>query len=121
MRYVYHALPEFQMMLRHYHLNDAATDHPNISKAVELIRSWPLGYMQCQQLLEAIHPVHNPNYSPDSDEIYRGSMCHSYEQLFGTMWATIFCPIDSPRQSFTKWLIKSCEPWVCRSKRQKLS
>jgi hypothetical protein len=92
-RHVYRSVPEFQMMLRRYRYSDAPENHPNISKAVEHVRSWPVGFAQCQRLLEAIHPLLHPGFSLESDEIYRGSLSHSYEHLFGTIWATIFCPI----------------------------
>jgi HEXXH motif-containing protein len=92
-RHAYRSWPEFELLLSQYHLRDAPTDHPNISTAAEYVRSWPLGFAQCQRLLETIHPVLDPRFPLESSEIYRGSLCHSYEHLFGTMWATIFCPI----------------------------
>jgi HEXXH motif-containing protein len=90
-RHVYRSLPEFGTMLARY--QDAPVDHPNLRIAVEHIRCWPAGFAQCQHLLEAIHPALDASISLESTEIYRGSVCHSFEQLFGTMWATIFCPI----------------------------
>lgn len=90
-RYVYTELPEFRSLSARY--PDAPLDHPNIRKAVEHVRSWPTAFAQCQRLLEAIHPAIDPRIPMESTEIYRGSACHSYEVLFGTMWATIFCPI----------------------------
>ena len=83
-RHVYRPLLEF---------SDAPTDHPNIGLAVEYVRRWPVIFRQCQQLLEAIHPVLHPQIPLESNQMYRGSVCHSEERLFGTMWATIFCPL----------------------------
>ena len=60
--------------------------------AAEHVRSWPVGFAQCQRLLEAIHPATHPQMPLESTDIYRGSLCHSFERLFGTIWATIFCP-----------------------------
>jgi ADP-heptose:LPS heptosyltransferase len=90
-RYVYHSVPEFAPLAEQY--PDAPVNHPNISAAVEYVRRWPTAFKQVQQLLEAIHPAQHPDMPLESEEIYRGSLCHSYERLFGTMWATIFCPI----------------------------
>ncbi len=83
-RHVYPPLPEF---------TDAPIDHPNIGLAAEYVRHWPVIFRQCQQLLEAIHPALHPQIPLESNQIYRGSVCHSEERLFGTMWATIFCPL----------------------------
>jgi ADP-heptose:LPS heptosyltransferase len=90
-RHVYKPLPEFAPLSAQY--PDGPTDHPNIHAAVDLIRNWPVAFVQCQRLLEAIHPAIDPQIPLESAEIYRGSLCHSFECLFGTMWATIFCPI----------------------------
>jgi len=90
-RHVYWSLPEFGLFSAQYH--DAPADHSNIGVAAEQVRSWPVAFAQCQRLLEAIHPALDPRMPLESAEIYRGSSCHSFERLFGTMWATIHCPI----------------------------
>lgn len=90
-RHVYRTLPEFGPLLGQY--PDAPADHPNIALAAEHVRCWPAAFAQCQRLLEAIHPALDPQMPLVSSEIYRGSSCHSFERLFGTMWATIFCPL----------------------------
>ena len=92
-RHAYRSWPEFELLLSQYHLLDAPTDHSNIGIAAEYVRSWPLGFQQCQRLLDTIHPVLDRRIPLESPEVYRGSLCHSYEHMFGTMWATIFCPI----------------------------
>jgi HEXXH motif-containing protein len=89
-RYACRALPEFAMLAERY--PDGPVDHPNVRMAAEHVRTWPVAFAQCQRLLEAIHPAIDPQIPLVSGEIYRGSLCHSYERLFGTMWATIFCP-----------------------------
>jgi ADP-heptose:LPS heptosyltransferase len=89
-RHVYKALPE-SGFLEAYYL-DGPADHPNLAIAAEYVRTWPAAFAQCQRLLEAIHPALDPRIPLESNEIYRGSSCHSYGRLFGTMWATIFCP-----------------------------
>jgi HEXXH motif-containing protein len=91
LRYVYRPLPEFGPMSAQQ--PDGPTDHPNIRAAAEHVRSWPLGFAECQRLLEAIHPATDPRFPLESTAIYRGSVCHSFERMFGTMWATIFCPM----------------------------
>jgi aspartyl/asparaginyl beta-hydroxylase (cupin superfamily) len=90
-RYVYHALPEFGQLSKQF--PDAPEDHRNIALAAEYIRRWPAAFRQCQRLLEAIHPALHPQISLESGDIYRGSVCHSDGRLFGTLWATIFCPL----------------------------
>lgn len=90
-RPVYRSLPEFESLSAEY--IDAPLDHPNLRVAAELVRRWPLAFAQCQRLLEAIHPALDARIPFESREIYRGSSCHSYESLFGTLWATAFCPI----------------------------
>ncbi len=90
-RYVYHESPEFESLAMQY--PDAPLDHQNIVIAAEYVRTWPIAFTQCRQLLDSIHPALHPEMPLESSEIYRGSLCHSYESLFGTMWATIFCPL----------------------------
>jgi prolyl 4-hydroxylase len=90
-RYVYLPLPEFKELSEQF--PDAPLDHRNIARAAEYVRTWPTAFTQCQHLLEAIHPALHPQMPVDSTAVYRGSLCHSYERLFGTMWATIFCPV----------------------------
>jgi prolyl 4-hydroxylase len=90
-RYVYDPLPEFKQLSEQF--PNAPLDHRNIARAVEYVRTWPTAFTQCQHLLEAIHPALHPQMPVESRAVYRGSLCHSYERLFGTMWATIFCPV----------------------------
>jgi len=90
-RYVYRDVPEFRSLSDQY--PDAPLNHQNIATAAEYVRTWPIAFRQCQQLLDSIHPALHPEMPLESTEIYRGSLCHSYESLFGTMWATIFCPL----------------------------
>lgn len=85
------SLPEFESFSANY--LDAPADHPNIGLAAEYVRRWPAAFAQCQRLVEAIHPAIDPRIPLESTEIYRGSSCHSFERLFGTLWATIYCPI----------------------------
>jgi SAM-dependent methyltransferase len=90
-RHVYRGLPEFEAFSEPY--PDAPADHPTIAAAAEYVRRWPVAFAQCQRLLEAIHPAVDERMPLESTDVYRGSSCHSLEQLFGTMWATIYCPI----------------------------
>jgi hypothetical protein len=89
-RYVYRGVSEFWPMQAKY--PDAPLDHPNISLAAEYVRRWPVAFAQCQRLLEAIHPGTDP-MRPKSAAMFRGSLGHSYQRFFGTLWATVFCPI----------------------------
>jgi prolyl 4-hydroxylase len=90
-RHVYRSLPEFEAGSDAY--PDAPADHPNIAMAAEHIRTWPAVFVQCQRLLEAIHPVLDPRFPIGQSAIHRGSSSNSCESLFGTLWATIYCPI----------------------------
>lgn len=90
-RHVYKGVSEAQLLADNY--LDAPVDHPNVRVAAEYVRRWPLAFAQCQRLLEAIHPGIDPRIPFASNEIYRGSSCHSYERFFGTMWSTIHCPL----------------------------
>jgi HEXXH motif-containing protein len=90
-RPVYRGMAEFGALSEHY--LDAPLDHPNIATATQYVRRWPAMYEQCKRLLEAVHPAIDARIPFESDEIYRGSTCHSFERLFGTLWSTIHCPI----------------------------
>jgi prolyl 4-hydroxylase len=90
-RYVYRGLPEFEAFAVPH--PDAPADHGSLRAAAELVRRWPAAFAQCQRLIEAIHPALDTRMADDAREIYRGSSCHSYERLFGTLWATVYCPI----------------------------
>jgi len=59
---------------------------------VEYVRNWPVAFTQCQRLLEAIHPAVDARIPFESNEIYRGSSCHSFETLFGTLWGDHLLP-----------------------------
>lgn len=89
-RHVYR-LPQFRSLSARY--ADAPVDHPNIPRAVDYVRRWPTVFLQCKHLLEAIHPVIDKRYPLLSKAVYRGSSSHSYERLFGTLWATVTCPL----------------------------
>ncbi|MFZ2031037.1 MAG: HEXXH motif-containing putative peptide modification protein [Vitreimonas sp.] len=90
-RHVYDVLPEYAPVRARW--PDAPTDHPNIALAAEYIRLWPAAFKQCGRLLEAIHPALDPQFSFDPKEIHGGSSSNSSEALFGTLWATIHCPV----------------------------
>jgi prolyl 4-hydroxylase len=90
-RYACRSLPGFEQLSAQY--PDGPADHPNIARAVEYVRSWPAAFAQCQRLLHSIHPAMDPQMPLESSEVYRGSVCQSFEGLFGTVWATIFCPV----------------------------
>jgi hypothetical protein len=89
-RYVYHNWEESDFLATHY--LDAPLNHSNLKAAAELVRTWPVAFEQCKRVLDSIHPAIDPRIPFIGAEIYRGSACHSYGRLFGTMWTTIHCP-----------------------------
>lgn len=75
-------------------LDDAPVDHPNIERAQEWLRRWPLGERQFAFLMRSFHPLVIPRRPLDESAFLGGSRCHSLEAaaMFGRMWATINCP-----------------------------
>jgi hypothetical protein len=91
-RHVYEDAPDAGYRGRYA---SALCDHPNIVKAVEYVRLWPEVFLQCQTLLDAIHPTIDTAIPFSAPELYRGSSSHSVERLFGTLWSTIHCPVGT--------------------------
>ncbi len=75
------------------HLTHAPLRHPNIDKAVELVRRWPTAFRQFQLLMDSFHPMLDTTIPPSKWRTYRGSSSHSDEDKFGTMYGTITDPM----------------------------
>jgi hypothetical protein len=75
-------------------LVDAPLDHPNIALADEYLkRAWPLAHRHFQILIHSFHPAMYPDRPSDDSFFLDSSHCHSAEELPGTMWATVNCPM----------------------------
>ena len=75
-------------------LVDAPLDHPNIALADEYLRrAWPLAHRHFQVLMHSFHPALYPDRPSDESFFLANSHCHSAEEMPGTMWATVNCPM----------------------------
>jgi hypothetical protein len=92
-RHVYAGAPEIAARREDY--IDGPVDHQNLQIAAAYVGRWPAAFVQCQTLLDAIHPAIDTALPFRSCEIYRGSSSHSLERFFGTLWVTIHCPIGT--------------------------
>lgn len=64
----------------------ALSDHPNLHKMEQLLKSWPVGYKQCQSLVVTITPFFNPEY-PITEST--GSVCGPAGDYFGGIALTL--------------------------------
>lgn len=64
----------------------APLNHPNIERALSLLRIWPTAYDSVQKLIKTFYPLVH------SDEIQRGrgSTCGSNDEYLGEIYATVF-------------------------------
>jgi hypothetical protein len=78
-------------------------EHPNIERALNLLRSWPEGFGQFQALMHTIYPIQNvkvskaafPNSGYHSSNLVLGSASHSEWKRFGSLYATLNDPIGT--------------------------
>lgn len=68
----------------------APFDHPNISKAIELLKSWPEIYVQFGEIIREFQPMYLPDCNTSGQ---LGSMSHQPPATFGSMWATVNDPV----------------------------
>ncbi len=71
----------------------AAATHPNLSRAVGLIDSWSLGALQARRLVRVLHAALDPVVEDDVGWNGISSASHSYEDAFGSLWATVHSPV----------------------------
>lgn len=87
---VYAGRPDFERDFAHYRA--APERHPNVLRAVALLNSWPLGASQARSLIRVLHAAIDPVVVVDGwDAIVSSS--HSYDDAFGSMWATVHSPV----------------------------
>lgn len=67
----------------------ASTDHPNILAAVNLIDAWTVGSSQARHIIRVLHPGLDRQVAFDVGWLRLASWCHSYQDAFGTLWATV--------------------------------
>jgi hypothetical protein len=67
----------------------APPDHPNLVRAVELLRRWPAVYEQFVALVDSVHPCIDPTIPAQLRSMVNGSCSHSHEAWFGTVCVTV--------------------------------
>jgi hypothetical protein len=74
---------------------DAPVTHPNIRKAADYVRKWGVAFAQFATLMDTFHPVISDTWDFDfeRDHYVGGSSCGAEPSLFGTMFATVNCPV----------------------------
>jgi hypothetical protein len=70
---------------------EAPADHPVIPQAVSVLHLWPRGVAQARRLIHTLHAAIDPRTV--AGEGLAVSSSHSYEDAFGTLWATIDSPM----------------------------
>lgn len=77
--------------------SDAPLDHPNIALAVDYLRYWPDVFRQFPLLIDTFHPITDKQVNSDDDfemlHMIHGSTSGCSESMFGTVFATVYCPI----------------------------
>jgi hypothetical protein len=84
---VYAGRPDFQRDFARYGVADAR--HPNVALAVGLVDRWPAGAAQARRLIRVLHAGLDPDIAHDVGWTTVATSSHSYEEAFGTMWATV--------------------------------
>jgi hypothetical protein len=72
---------------------DAPSTHPNLARAVALVDAWPVGAAQARALVHVLHAAVDPTEPGDDGWGVVASSSHSYEDAFGTLWATVHSPV----------------------------
>jgi HEXXH motif-containing protein len=72
---------------------DAPGSHPNIARAVRLVDAWPVGAAQARALVHTLHAAIDLTEHGDDGWDVVASSSHSYEDAFGTLWATVHSPV----------------------------
>jgi hypothetical protein len=86
---VYAGRPDFERDFAGY--INAAADHPIVPQAVSVLGLWPRGAAQAKRLIHALHAAIDPLAFECEGSV--ASSSHSYEDAFGTMWATVDSPV----------------------------
>lgn len=88
------------VVVRHYdtpyrhqaRLANGPLRHPNIDRAVELVRLWPEAYAQFKALIHAFNPLIDPQVAEQRWVLGSGSSSHCHRVEHGVIYATIFDP-----------------------------
>lgn len=70
----------------------ASLDHPNLNAAATFLARWPAAYDQFKALIDTVYPYTSPEQSR-LGTLALGSSSHSYEDDFGSVHATVDCPL----------------------------
>lgn len=78
-------------------------EHPNIPRALNLLKCWQEGFEQFKKLVNTIYPIQNvkissaafPNSGAHSSKIVLGSSSHSEWKRFGSLYCTLTDPIGT--------------------------
>jgi hypothetical protein len=87
---VYAGRHDFERDFAHY--RTAPATHPNVLRAVALLHLWPLGTSQARSLIHVLHAAIDPVVDNDGWDAIASSS-HSYEDAFGSLWATVHSPL----------------------------
>lgn len=66
----------------------APRDHPNIPRALDLVRRWPPVYAQFKAIMTVLHPLDLIQHPANG----LGSSSHHEEHIFGSMYGTVYDP-----------------------------
>jgi HEXXH motif-containing protein len=88
---VYADRPEFARDFAGH--RDATATHPNLARAVALLDAWPRGAAQARALIQVLHAALAPDAADDVGWDAIVSASHSYDDAFGSLWATVHSPI----------------------------
>jgi HEXXH motif-containing protein len=88
---VYAGRPDFERDFAGF--RDAPATHPNLARAVALVDAWPAGAAQARALVHVLHAAVDPTEPGDDGWDVVASSSHSYEDAFGSLWATVHSPV----------------------------
>src|SRR5262245_53374837 len=66
----------------------ARVDHPNLAIGAALLECWPAAYAQFRRLVDTVYPYTDPAHAAQGEWLL-GSSSHSYEEDFGSVYATV--------------------------------
>ncbi len=84
---IYASRPDFRRDFSEF--VTAPSDHPNIASGVALLDTWAVGADQARRMITVLHAGLSPEVDFDVGWLKLVSWCHSYDDAFGTLWATV--------------------------------
>jgi HEXXH motif-containing protein len=88
---VYADRPDFRRDFSRFRVADP--QHPNLARAVALVDCWPAGAAQARRLISVLHAALDPDVDDDLGWATIATSSHSYDDAFGTLWATVHSPL----------------------------